>query len=164
MELPSEEEADPLASQALRARQASEALQQPAVLPGPGVQQETPAYRESRPAVFRPKQKGKQKVQQEYPQTFLPRLDEAAAFPQNRWSCAQKTETLNRVKLSRLKFGALYTRKSLPGRTVGSNTRHYTRQPHKKIPGRNILPGKPRSCMPFTPTPERPFGTARYSR
>jgi hypothetical protein len=25
-------------------------------------------------------------VQQMYPQAFLPRLDEAAAFPQNRWS------------------------------------------------------------------------------
>jgi hypothetical protein len=25
-------------------------------------------------------------VQQVYPQAFLPRLDEAAAFPQNRWS------------------------------------------------------------------------------
>jgi hypothetical protein len=25
-------------------------------------------------------------VQQVYPQAFLPRVDEAAAFPQNRWS------------------------------------------------------------------------------
>lgn len=49
-------------------------------------QAELPACQESHPAVFRPKQKGKRKVQQEYPQAFLPRLDEAAAFPQNRWS------------------------------------------------------------------------------
>jgi hypothetical protein len=58
----------------------------PAVLQEPLEQEEPPAYRASRPAVFRPKQKGKQKVQQEYPQAFLPRLDEAVAFPQNRWS------------------------------------------------------------------------------
>ena len=49
-------------------------------------QAELPACQESHPTVFRPKQKGKRKVQQEYPQAFLPRLDEAAAFPQNRWS------------------------------------------------------------------------------
>ena len=44
------------------------------------------AHQAFRPAVFRPKQKGKRKVQQECPQAFLPPLDEAAAFPQNRWS------------------------------------------------------------------------------
>ena len=61
------------------------ALQLLAVLPEPREQAEPQACRASHPAVFRPKQKGKRKVQQE-PRAFLPRLDEAAAFPQNRWS------------------------------------------------------------------------------
>jgi hypothetical protein len=52
----------------------------------PREQAELPACRASHPAVFRPKQNGKRKVQQVYPQAFLPRLGEAAAFPQNRWS------------------------------------------------------------------------------
>jgi hypothetical protein len=65
---------------------ASAELQPPAVLLEPREQAELPACRASHPAVFRPKQKGKRKVQQVYPQAFLPRLGEAAAFPQNRWS------------------------------------------------------------------------------
>lgn len=68
--------------QALRA---SAELQLPAVLPEPREQAGPQACRARRPAVFRPKQKGKLKVQQE-PRAFLPRVDEAAAFPQNRWS------------------------------------------------------------------------------
>ena len=71
-----------LVPQALRALAA---LQPLAVLPEPREQAEPQACRARRPAVFRPKQKGKRKVQQE-PRAFLPRLDEAAAFPQNRWS------------------------------------------------------------------------------
>ena len=70
----------------LPAPRASEELPLPAVLRELLERQAPRAYRASRPAVFRPKQKGKRKVQQEYPQAFLPRLDEAAAFPQNRWS------------------------------------------------------------------------------
>jgi hypothetical protein len=65
---------------------ASAELQPLAVSPEPREQAELPACQESHPAVFRPKQKGKRKVQQVYPQAFLPRLDEAPAFPQNRWS------------------------------------------------------------------------------
>jgi hypothetical protein len=65
---------------------ASAELQPLAVLPEPREQTEPQACRARRPAVFRPKQKGKRKVQQVYPQAFLPRLGEAAAFPQNRWS------------------------------------------------------------------------------
>jgi hypothetical protein len=65
---------------------ASVALHPPAVSLEPREQAELPACRASHPAVFRPKQKGKRKVQQVYPQAFLPRLGEAAAFPQNRWS------------------------------------------------------------------------------
>jgi hypothetical protein len=65
---------------------ASAELQPPAVLLNPREQAEEPTCRASHPAVFRPKQKGKRKVQQVYPQAFLPRLGEAAAFPQNRWS------------------------------------------------------------------------------
>ncbi len=57
----------------------------PAVSPAPREQTEPQACRARRPAVFRPKQKGKLKVQQE-PRACLPRVDEAAAFPQNRWS------------------------------------------------------------------------------
>ena len=72
-------------SLALQAPRALAALQPLAVLPEPREQAELPACQESLPAVFRPKQKGKRKVQQE-PRAFLPRLDEAAAFPQNRWS------------------------------------------------------------------------------
>jgi hypothetical protein len=72
-----------LVPQALRA---SAELQPLAVSPEPLEQAELPACRARRPAVFRPKQKGKRKVQQVYPQAFLPRLGEAAAFPQNRWS------------------------------------------------------------------------------
>ena len=60
-------------------------LQPLAVLPQPQEQTEPQACRALRPAVFRPKQKGKLKVQQG-PRAFLPRVDEAAAFPQNRWS------------------------------------------------------------------------------
>ena len=60
-------------------------LQPLAVLPQPREQTEPQACRALRPAVFHPKQKGKLKVQQE-PRAFLPRLGEAAAFPQNRWS------------------------------------------------------------------------------
>ena len=58
-------------------------LQPLAVLPQE--QTEPQACRALRPAVFHPKQKGKLKVQQE-PRAFLPQVDEAAAFPQNRWS------------------------------------------------------------------------------
>jgi hypothetical protein len=65
---------------------AAQAPQPLVVLPEPREQAEPQACRARRPAVFRPKQKGKRKVQQMYPQAFLPRLDEAAAFPQNRWS------------------------------------------------------------------------------
>ena len=65
---------------------ASAELQPLAVSPEPREQAELPACQESHPAVFRPKLKGKRKVQQEYLQAFLPRLGEAAAFPQNRWS------------------------------------------------------------------------------
>jgi hypothetical protein len=68
--------------QALRA---SADLQPQAVLQELWVQTEPPAWRARRPAVFRPKQKGKRKVQQE-PRAFLPQMNEAAAFPQNRWS------------------------------------------------------------------------------
>jgi hypothetical protein len=71
-----------LVPQALRA---SAELQPLAVSPEPLEQAELPACRARRPAVFRPKQKGKRKVQQE-PRAFLPQVDEAAAFPQNRWS------------------------------------------------------------------------------
>jgi hypothetical protein len=60
-------------------------LQPLAVLPQPQEQTEPQACRALRPAVFRPKQKVKRKVQQE-PRAFLPQVDEAAAFPQNRWS------------------------------------------------------------------------------
>ena len=65
---------------------ASAELQPLAVSPEPREQAELPACRASHPAVFRPNQKGKRKVQQVYPQAFLPRMGEAAAFPQNRWS------------------------------------------------------------------------------
>jgi len=65
---------------------ASAELQLLAVSLEPREQAEEPACRASHPAVFRPKQMGKRKVQQVYPQAFLPRPDEAAAFPQNRWS------------------------------------------------------------------------------
>ena len=65
---------------------ASVAPHPPAVSLEPREQAEPQACRARRQAVFRPKQKGKRKVQQVYPQAFLPRLDEAAAFPQNRWS------------------------------------------------------------------------------
>jgi hypothetical protein len=81
--LPSEEAVVPAVSLAPQARPAWLAPQEPME---PPEQEEPPAYRASRPVVFRPKQKGKQKVQQECPRAFLPRLDEAAAFPQNRWS------------------------------------------------------------------------------
>jgi hypothetical protein len=65
---------------------ASAELQPLAVLPEPREQTEPQACRARRPAVFRPKQKkGKLKVQQE-PRAFLPRVGEAVAFPQNRWS------------------------------------------------------------------------------
>jgi len=65
---------------------ASVAPQPQAVLPKPREQTVPQACRARRLAVFRPKQKkGKLKVQQE-PRAFLPRVDEAAAFPQNRWS------------------------------------------------------------------------------
>ena len=64
---------------------ASVAPQPPAVSLEPREQAELPACRASHPAVFRPNQKGKLEVQQE-PRAFLPRVDEAAAFPQNRWS------------------------------------------------------------------------------
>jgi hypothetical protein len=60
-------------------------LQPLAVLPAPREQTELQACRARRPAVFRPKQQGKRKVQQE-PRAFLPRVGEAAVFPQNRWS------------------------------------------------------------------------------
>jgi hypothetical protein len=73
-------------SLALQVPLASAELQPPAVLLEPREQAELPACQAPHPAVFRPKQKGKRKVQQVYPQAFLPRLDEAAAFPQNRWS------------------------------------------------------------------------------
>ena len=72
-------------SLAPQAPRALAALQLLAVLPEPREQTEPQACRARRPALFRPKQKGKRKVQQE-PRAFLPRLDEAAAFPQNRWS------------------------------------------------------------------------------
>ena len=72
-------------SLAPQAPRALAALQLLAVLPEPREQAEPQACRARRPAVFRPKQKGKLKVQQE-PRAFLPRVDEAAAFPQNRWS------------------------------------------------------------------------------
>ncbi len=65
---------------------ASVAPQPLAVSLEPREQAELPACQASHPAVFRPKQKGKRKVQQVYPQAFLPRLGEPAAFPQNRWS------------------------------------------------------------------------------
>jgi len=65
---------------------ASVAPQPQAVSLEPREQAELPACRASHPEVFRPKQKGKRKVQQVDPQAFLPRLGEAAAFPQNRWS------------------------------------------------------------------------------
>ena len=70
-----------------QAPRASVELQPLAVLPQPQEQEQTEpqACRALRPAVFRPKQKGKLKVQQE-PRAFLPQVDEAAAFPQNRWS------------------------------------------------------------------------------
>ncbi len=68
-----------------RALRALAELQPPAVLPEPREQVELRACRARRLAVFRPKQQGKLKVQQE-PRAFLPRVDEAAAFPQNRWS------------------------------------------------------------------------------
>jgi len=71
-----------LAPQALRA---SAEPQPRAVLPEPREQTEPQACWARRPAVFLPKQQGKLKVQQE-PRAFLPRVDEAAAFPQNRWS------------------------------------------------------------------------------
>ena len=64
---------------------ASAELQPPAVSPEPRERTELQACRARHPAVFRPKQKGKLKVQQE-PRAFLPQVDEAAAFPQNRWS------------------------------------------------------------------------------
>jgi hypothetical protein len=60
-------------------------LQPLAVSPEPREQAEPQACRARRPAVFRPKQQGKLTVQQE-PRAFLPQADEAAAFPQNRWS------------------------------------------------------------------------------
>jgi pilus assembly protein FimV len=44
------------------------------------------------------------------------------------------------------KFRA-HTHKSGANRTVTSNTRHHARQPRKKIPGRQILPGKPRNFL-----------------
>ena len=72
-------------SLALQAPRALAALQPLAVLPEPREQLESQACRARRPAVFHPKQKGKLKVQQE-PRAFLPQVDEAAAFPQNRWS------------------------------------------------------------------------------
>jgi hypothetical protein len=68
-----------------RALRALAELRPLAVLPEPREQAEPQACRARRPAVFRPKQKGKLKVQQE-PRAFLPQVDEAAAFPQNRWS------------------------------------------------------------------------------
>lgn len=72
-------------SPALQALRALAELRPLAVLPEPREQAEPQACQARRPAVFRPKQKGKRKVQQE-PRAFLPRVDEAAAFPQNRWS------------------------------------------------------------------------------
>jgi hypothetical protein len=96
--LPSEAAVVPAVSLAPQARPAWLAPQEPMEAPmdsldrrppvslEPPEQKEPPACRASRPVVFRPKQKGKQKVQQECPRAFLPRLDEAAAFPQNRWS------------------------------------------------------------------------------
>ena len=75
----------PAVSRGPQAPLASAALLPLAVSPLPREPKEPPAYPVSRPMAFRPKQKGKQKVQ-EYPQAFRPRLDEAAAFPQNRWS------------------------------------------------------------------------------
>jgi hypothetical protein len=73
-------------SRALQVPLASEELQPLAVSPEPQELAELPAGQASHPAVSRPKQKVKRKAQQVYPQAFLPRLDEAAAFPQNRWS------------------------------------------------------------------------------
>jgi hypothetical protein len=90
--LPSGAAVVPAVSLAPQARPAWPAPQEPMEAPldsldlRPPEQEEPPAYRASRPVVFRPKQKGKQKVQQECPRAFRPRLDEAAAFPQNRWS------------------------------------------------------------------------------
>jgi hypothetical protein len=84
--LPSEEAAARAVLRVPQARRALAELQPLAVLPEPREQAELPACRASHPAAFRPKQKGKRKVQQVYPQAFLPQLDEAAAFPQNRWS------------------------------------------------------------------------------
>ena len=72
-------------SLALQAPRALAAQQPLAVLPEPREQAEPQACRVCRPAVFRPKQQGKLTVQQE-PRAFLPQVDEAAAFPQNRWS------------------------------------------------------------------------------
>jgi hypothetical protein len=72
--------------QAPPARPASEEPRLPVVSPESLEQQVPQASQAFRPVEFRPKQKGKQKVQPEYPQGFRPRLDEAAAFPQNRWS------------------------------------------------------------------------------
>jgi hypothetical protein len=61
------------------------------------------------------------------------------------------------------KFRA-HTHKSGANRTVTSNTRHYTRQPRKKIPGRQILPGKPCSMLVVIPTPARPCDKAIRNR
>ena len=72
-------------SLAPQAPRASAELQPLAVLPEPREQTEPQACQARRPAVFRPKQQGKLTVQQE-PRAFLPQVDEAAAFPQNRWS------------------------------------------------------------------------------
>ena len=72
-------------SLAPQAPRALAALQPLAVLPEPREQVKPQACRARPPAVFLPKQQGKLKVQQE-PRAFLPRVDEAAAFPQNRWS------------------------------------------------------------------------------
>ena len=86
MALPSEEAAARAVLRAPQALRASAELQPLAVLPEPREQTEPQACRARRLAVVRPKQKkGKLKVQQE-PRAFLPRVDEAAAFPQNRWS------------------------------------------------------------------------------
>ncbi len=74
-----------VASLAPQTSQALAGLRPPAVSPEL-LEQELRAYRASRPAVFHQQQKGKQKVQKEYPQAFLPRLEEAAAYPRNRWS------------------------------------------------------------------------------
>lgn len=86
MALPSEEAAARAVSLEPPEPLASVAPQPQAVSLEPREQAELPACRASHPTVFRPKQKGKRKVQQVYPQAFLPRLGEAAAFPQNRWS------------------------------------------------------------------------------